>query len=310
MRRRLAVATAAALAITALAACGSDDSGSAAESIPGLTVEGDVGEKPELTLDNLDVEDVETAVLVEGDGEEVPAESTVMLHSLFAVGGSGDELSSSYEGEEPQTVVLGQTQDFIQEALAGSAVGSRIAFALPAVDYFGDEPQEGSGVTADDDIVIVLDVMGVDDPPLDGPQGTDVDPPADAPTVVAENGDVTALDFSDAPRKAPGKLQVIPLVEGDGAKIGKGDQVTVDYFGVVWGKGDKPFDESYSRQPAAFSLAEGSLIDGWVQGLRGQTVGSRVMLVIPPDLAYGDQEQGSIPADSTLVFVVDILGSA
>ncbi|MCI6773963.1 MAG: FKBP-type peptidyl-prolyl cis-trans isomerase, partial [Bifidobacterium pseudolongum] len=51
----------------------------------------------------------------------------------------------------------------------------------------------------------------------------------------------------------------------------------------------------------------GGVIQGWTEGLRGKKVGSQVLLVVPPDLGYGDKEQGEIPANSTLVFVVDIL---
>lgn len=49
------------------------------------------------------------------------------------------------------------------------------------------------------------------------------------------------------------------------------------------------------------------MIDGWVQGLVGQPAGSQVLLIIPPELAYGDADQGTIPPGSTLVFVIDIL---
>jgi peptidylprolyl isomerase len=50
------------------------------------------------------------------------------------------------------------------------------------------------------------------------------------------------------------------------------------------------------------------MIPGFAEALDGKTVGSQVLVVIPPDQGYGDQAQGPIPADSTLVFVVDILG--
>ena len=130
-----------------------------------------------------------------------------------------------------------------------------------------------------------------------------------APDVVENDGDVTGIDFSDAPSKAPKEFEVIPLIEGEGPKVKEGDSISVDYFGIVWG-GKEPFDESYSREPASFGLTKGGLIDGWVQGLDGVTVGSRVMLVIPSELGYG--EQGSppdIPGGATLVFVVDVLGA-
>ena len=147
-------------------------------------------------------------------------------------------------------------------------------------------------------------------PPLAGPEGGAVDPPADAPTVVEEDGDVTGLDFTDAPAKPPKKLQVIPLIEGDGAEVAKGDQLTVDYFGAVWGE-TKPFDDSYSRgEPTEFGLTKGGLIDGWVEGLPGVKVGSRVMLVIPPEQGYGKEGQPpTIPGNATLVFVIDVLGA-
>ena len=67
-------------------------------------------------------------------------------------------------------------------------------------------------------------------------------------------------------------------------------------------------NSSWDRgQPSDFSLDQ--VVKGWQQGLAGQTVGSQVLLVIPPDLGYGSQKQQSIPANSTLIFVVDILAA-
>jgi FKBP-type peptidyl-prolyl cis-trans isomerase len=78
----------------------------------------------------------------------------------------------------------------------------------------------------------------------------------------------------------------------------------VNYVGVALASGKK-FDSSFDRkEPASFALNQ--VIKGWTQGLAGKTVGSRVLLVIPKDLAYGDSGQGDAKGD--LVFVVDILG--
>ena len=60
------------------------------------------------------------------------------------------------------------------------------------------------------------------------------------------DGKVTGLDFSKAPKKAPTKLQVIPLVEGDGPAAEAGRLVTFNYYGAVWGS-KKPFDTSFTR---------------------------------------------------------------
>ena len=57
------------------------------------------------------------------------------------------------------------------------------------------------------------------------------------------------------------------------------------------------------------NIGAAQVIDGWNQGLVGQTVGSQILLVVPPSLGYGTTAQGSIPANSTLVFVIDILAA-
>jgi peptidylprolyl isomerase len=83
--------------------------------------------------------------------------------------------------------------------------------------------------------------------------------------------------------------------------------VTVSYVGVAHSTGEE-FDASWNRgEPFRFRLGSGQVIPGWDQGVAGMKVGGRRMLVIPPDLAYG--EQGSPPViapGETLVFVVDL----
>jgi FKBP-type peptidyl-prolyl cis-trans isomerase len=58
----------------------------------------------------------------------------------------------------------------------------------------------------------------------------------------------------------------------------------------------------------AASLTLDAVVPGFAEALEGQTVGSQVMVVIPPDQGYGEEGQGAIPGGSTLVFVIDILG--
>jgi peptidylprolyl isomerase len=103
----------------------------------------------------------------------------------------------------------------------------------------------------------------------------------------------------------PAELTVQTLKKGDGPEVTGEQPVRVHYTGVAWGE-DEPFDSSWDSQPASMTLD--GVVPGFAQALEGQTVGSQVLVVIPPELGYGDQEQGSIPANSTLVFVIDILG--
>ena len=124
--------------------------------------------------------------------------------------------------------------------------------------------------------------------------------------------DVTVDEESGRPSiakpdgEAPQELVVQPLIEGEGREVGADDTVTVQYEGVTWSDGEV-FDSSWETgQAITFSLNQ--VIEGWKEGLAGQKVGSRVLLSIPAEKAYG--EQGSPPAigeNEPLLFVVDIL---
>ena len=102
---------------------------------------------------------------------------------------------------------------------------------------------------------------------------------------------MTSLDFAGTP-KPDGKLRSAVLIQGTGATVKKGQTITVNYLGQVY-KGKKPFDESYSKQPASFAIGTGAVISGWDKTLVGQKVGSRVILAIPPE--GGLRQEG--PAD-------------
>jgi peptidylprolyl isomerase len=315
MRVRRSLTALAALVLVSTAACGSDgegdsDSGStsAGGALDGLKVSGDFGEKPKVAIDGLDVEKAESAELIEGDGAEVTKDSYVD-YRFSIVNIKGDEVAGNYQENAPTELVVAQQPESIIDAVVGTRIGSRVAIAIPVKDLVGEQGAPQAGLEPDDDMVLVFDMIEEAEAPLEGPEGEEVDPPADAPKVLGGEDGVTGLDFSDAPAKAPKKLDVIPLIEGEGPEVKEGDNVTVNYYGAVWGE-DEPFDESYSRgAPASFGLTPGGLIEGWVKGLEGVKVGSRVMLVIPPELGYGPQGSGEkIPGNSTLVFVIDVLG--
>ena len=106
---------------------------------------------------------------------------------------------------------------------------------------------------------------------------------------------------------APTKLVKKDLITGTGAIAQDGETITVNYVGVLF-KGGKTFDSSWSRNaPSSFPLSQGSVISGWVEGLAGMRVGGRRELIIPPALGYGSTAQSAIPANSTLIFIVDLL---
>lgn len=111
--------------------------------------------------------------------------------------------------------------------------------------------------------------------------------------------------ISDASGDPPTKLIEEDIKTGTGATAKDGDEVTVNYVGHNWSN-NAEFDTSWGKDPFSFKLGEGMVIKGWDEGVAGMKVGGRRLLIIPPDLGYGDQAQGSIPANETLIFVVDL----
>ncbi len=98
------------------------------------------------------------------------------------------------------------------------------------------------------------------------------------------------------------------IVKGDGPVAKPGDSLKLDYVGEIYATGDQ-FDSSWGRQPFTFTLGSGSVIPGWDQGVPGMRVGGRRELIIPPNLGYGAQgSPPDIPPNSTLIFVIDLLG--
>ncbi|MFG3553633.1 FKBP-type peptidyl-prolyl cis-trans isomerase [Micromonospora sp. NPDC047557] len=106
------------------------------------------------------------------------------------------------------------------------------------------------------------------------------------------------------------KLTVTPVIKGTGPAVKKGQTITTNYVGVFY-KDGKEFDSSWNAgQPASFPIGVGQVIPGWDQGLVGVTVGSRVQLDIPGELAYGNDEANANGRPTgPLRFVVDVLAA-
>lgn len=124
------------------------------------------------------------------------------------------------------------------------------------------------------------------------------------PDVSGEDTPVIAAGKGSEPTN---KVLVKTLKSGDGALVCPGATVKVNYVGALWN--GTVFDSSYQKgEPIEFSLDQ--VVKGWTYGLAHAHVGDRLELVIPASLGYGNQARGNIPANSTLVFVVDVLGAS
>ena len=122
----------------------------------------------------------------------------------------------------------------------------------------------------------------------------------------ADLSEKPTIEVPDGP--PPDTLTSTDIVQGDGPEAKAGDNITVEYVGVAYSTGQE-FDSSWERpEPFSFQLGAGRVIPGWDQGLEGMKQGGRRELIIPPDLAYGAQGQPpTIPANATLVFVIDLV---
>jgi peptidylprolyl isomerase len=319
VRRRLVALTAVPLLLLVTAGCGEDgagngtDSGAAEDPIAGLEVSGEYGEAPEVTVEEpLDLQETRSQVLIEGEGNEVVAGEQALLHLYVANGSNGEKALATYDQGVPARFEMTEAQLFksVVDATVGQPVGSRVVVAAVPEDAFGAQGADQFELTGDDDVVFVVDVMSVEPTEvLDGPEGEEAgDVPDGLPTIEEKDGDVTGLSFADAPKKAPEELQVVTLIEGDGPVARDDSLVTFDYLGQVWGS-KKVFDESYSSAPRTFPVGIGGLIEAWDEAIVGAKRGSRLLIIAPADVAYG--EQGSpptIPGNATLAFVVDVLG--
>ena len=124
------------------------------------------------------------------------------------------------------------------------------------------------------------------------------------PDVTGDDSPVIAAGKGSEPTD---KVLVKTLKQGDGALVCPGATIKANYVGTLWD--GTVFDSSYKRgEPSEFSLDQ--VVKGWTYGLAHTHVGDRVELIIPASLGYGNQARGNIPANSTLVFVVDVLGAS
>ena len=298
-----------ALALTATA-CGSGDEPKESSSLRDrIEVTGEFGAKPEIDIDTpLKLAESSSWTGEEGDGDKVGADAKAILQLTLANGRTGEAaISTLDQGQRPLEIQLGdQVFPSLNSALVGKPADSRVVVASVADDAYGDQGAPQIGIEGGDPVVMVADILSTDPTSLlDGPTGDTLAAPATAPRLKETAGLPSGFDF--AKLRKPRKLVVVPLREGTGPAIEAPDRIAADYLGQVWGA-KLPFEETFTKESTEFSIGLGGVIKAWDSALVGQKEGARVMIVCPPDVAYGATAQPNIPANSTLVFVVDVLG--
>ncbi|GAA3970396.1 FKBP-type peptidyl-prolyl cis-trans isomerase [Streptomyces marokkonensis] len=327
-RRSLLIAVPAGL--VTLAACGEEDSGSsnAGDSttsgasdasappkivdgpLPAITAGTKFGEKPTVAKGGGEPsKDLAVKTVIAGGGKSVAENDFVLADYLGQIWESAMVFDNSYDRKTPLIVQLSKEAGIIdgwRYALGGKKAGSRVEFSVPPTLGYGEQGNEQAGIKGSDTLVFVVDVQDAFNAKSSA-KGKEVPQDDAALPKVGTNTDGKAPSIEVPKSDAPKKLVAEYVLEGDGAEVGAQETVLVQYKGVVW-DGGKEFDSTYGRkQLTSFSLQQ--VVKGWSQGLTGKKVGSRVLVVIPPELGYGDNppEGSGIEKDSTLVFSVDIL---
>lgn len=122
-----------------------------------------------------------------------------------------------------------------------------------------------------------------------------------------ENSDITLETTEQTAMAQDGELKIEDIEEGTGTDVVEsGDTVVIHYRGTL--EDGTQFDSSYDRgEPFQTEIGVGRVIQGWDEGVLGMKVGGKRKLTIPPSMGYGAQEIPGIPANSTLLFDVELV---
>jgi peptidylprolyl isomerase len=272
-----------------------------------VEVTGASDEQPKVTFASpISAEEIQSKVVFGGNGNVFTGRNLIEFEIAVYNGATGELVDeTAFDGSNPGSGFYGpdSVPNFCS-ALVGAKEGSRVVSIFPAMDAHNGQGVPELGIGPNDAFVFVFQLTRVY---LAKAEGSSVPAVAGMPTVVTTPEGIPGVTIPKT--EAPAELKVAQLVKGNGAPVKAGDMVTMHYRGFVWAGGSK-FDSSWDRgKPAQFAVP-GGLIEGFVEAVVGQTVGSQVLMVIPPSLGYGSEARESIPADSTLIFVVDILGTS
>lgn len=276
MRRLIALT---AVAMLLLAGCSSPSS-----SVGKVTVTGAAGAVPTLAFQHpLTVRHPETREVWAGTGAAVTDGAPLLMNYLAEDAKNGDLVGETYStGPLARTLTLESLGPDLYDAVKDRRVGTRLIHLAPAV------------ANEDSTLVIVIDLLPA------RARGDAVPSRPELPVVTLAGDGAPTIKIPASP--PPSGLVVQPLIKGLGPQVVAGQSLVVQYTGVNWDDG-AVVDTTWvaGKGPFTTEIGIGKVIAGWDEGLVEQTVGSQVLLVIPPALGYGDK---------TLVFVVDILAAA
>lgn len=248
---------------------------------------------------------IEFEDVVVGEGAPITSDDQlVLLDVTIASGDTGESLvETAYDGDLTTVSTVSRWEQAIpgfEDALDCATEGSRVVVALPP-ESLDAATAESVNVSEGETVLAVVDIRRVFLSKAEGTEQFNVQ--RGLPSVVRAPNGRPGIIVPDA--AAPTDVVSQTLIAGSGPVVTGDEPVRVNYTGLTWAE-RTVFDTTWDKTPASFDLD--TTLPAFAEALIGQTVGSQVLVVIPPDQGYGSEAQATIPADSTLVFVVDILG--
>jgi FKBP-type peptidyl-prolyl cis-trans isomerase len=322
MRRFLALIAIPLLACVVLAGCSSSKSSasssssssssspSSSSSNSAVTATGAFGKAPTVVIPKAKAgNNLAVKTLIQGTGATLTKSDAMAANFvLYFWDGTSSSLKANTFTSNP-TVIGGTMLPGLESALIGQKVGSRVLAVIPPAQGYGTSGNSQLGITGTTTLVFVIDVLKAYSNTA-GATGTQVSNGGGTlPTVTAKAGSAPTLTFPSS--SPPSGLVTKTLIKGNGPAVVKGEFVIAQYVGYIW-RTKKVFGSSWSSgSPFGFVIGASpeQVIPGWDKALVGQTVGSRVLISIPPADGYGSagQSQAGITGKDTLVFVVDII---
>jgi hypothetical protein len=271
-----------------------------------VSAPGKVGTAPTVTFPTpLITKTTQKTVIDPGKGALLQPGQPVVVDVTILNGANGAVLQKTTYGSTGGSLITLGKSDFpaISLGLECERVGSRVAIVGSAKDSHSGQADPTNDISATDSFVYVVDVKSAFPSRADG---ANTIPQNGMPQVVLAPDGTPGITI---PKTTPPKsLKIDVLKSGSGAKVASGDYAVLKYTGVLWSD-STVFDTTWkTNQATALQIQKGTVVDGFAKGLIGQRVGSQVLLVVPPSQGYGAQGNGTVPANATLVFVVDILG--
>ncbi|MEU6385338.1 FKBP-type peptidyl-prolyl cis-trans isomerase [Streptomyces bauhiniae] len=332
MRRRSLLMAAVPAGLVTLAGCGDGDSKSSKASaspspsassppppkivegpLPAITAGTKFGEKPTVAKGSGDPsKDLAVRTVIAGNGRTVAENDFIKANYLGQIWSSGKVFDSSYD-RSPLVLQLAQGSiiDGWRYALTGKKIGSRVEIAVPPTWGYGPSGNEQAGIKGTDTLVFVIDLLDSFNTKSSA-KGKEVPQTDAALPKVATNTDGSLPKVTLPKSDPPKKLVSNYVLEGDGDEVTKKQAILCQFQGLEW-QGGRTFQKTYgSGRLSQFSVEQmEQVVKGLAQGVTGKKVGSRVLIVVPPDLGYGDNPpSGSgIKKGATLVFTVDILAA-